>query len=163
MCTRGSVWGILNYFCEGLCLNQTSCLWDSAPIWVTRLCAALIGSEIQKRDTERGKKERVRLCYSLSLHLLTVKPKARDLWEKRMRLLRSSPLTPASHSTLNQPSCCIFPGSYLTRNYWSSTGLNYTLLILWGVVFSLWGDVLTGAGPEDPWLPGADRLAPLQV
>lgn len=31
------------------------------------------------------------------------------------------------------------------------------------MVCSLRGDVLTGADPKDPWLPGANRLAPLQV
>lgn len=31
------------------------------------------------------------------------------------------------------------------------------------MIRSLRGDVLTGAYPKDPWLPGTDRLAPLQV
>lgn len=36
-------------------------------------------------------------------------------------------------------------------------------LTLGVLVISVWGNVLTGLGPEDPWLPGADRLTSVQV
>lgn len=56
-----------------------------------------------------------------------------------------------------------FTGSYLNRNYWSCGVDSATLSWSWGWCFLFAWNVLTGVSPEDPWLPGADRLAPLQV
>lgn len=132
----------------------------SALIWVTRLCAAPIGSEIQSRErvreTERKKGEWGGAILFLHLH---------QRQPKRGRECVCSAYSSQTGTTFKaeptQPPT--FTGSYLNRNYWSCALDSATLSWSWGWCFLFAGNVLTGVSPEDPWLPGADRLAPFQV
>lgn len=55
LCTRGSVWGILNYFTKGRCFNPTSCPLASSLIWVTRLCLSDWFRCAAEREKEKGR------------------------------------------------------------------------------------------------------------
>lgn len=98
MCSRGSVWGILKYFCYGLCFNQTSCLSFSADLSHPPLCCSdwLRDTEERESEKDREEKRRVRRCYSLS----TLTPKT----AKENASAPLTPLRPAPHSRLIQLS-----------------------------------------------------------
>lgn len=164
MSARRSVWGILNYFCEGLSLSP----WTKHPVGWLRRCFESPASVLlwlalrYRREGERvreKKRERVRQPYSLST-LTHSEAKSERPGRKENASTPLTPLTPAPHSTLKQLNHPLSNQELLIFH----CGLNHTLLTLGVLVFSVFGGyVLTGACPEDPWLPGADSLAPLQV
>lgn len=123
------------------------------------LCCSDWLRDIEERETQKKReRESGRAFLFLGLQTIGERPGREEN--------ASTPLTPLApaHSTLNQLNQPLFSGSCLTRNYWSSIVDWTTLSWPWGCRCSVfWGDVLTGAGPEDPWLSGADCLAPLQV
>lgn len=100
MCTRGSVWGILKCFYEGL--SRTSCLIASLLIWVRRLWLA---RRHREGETLRG---RSFLC-TLPLCEATAEGPAGE----ENAFAPFTPLTPPQDSTLNHLS------HDPTRSYWS--------------------------------------------
>lgn len=114
---------------------------------VTRLCAALIGSEMQNRERERGRKGRESEAVLFSFYAYTLKPKVRDWGKKRMRLLHLL-FTYRHHiHPWSQPPL-FFRSIFKQELLISHCGLNRTLLTLGVVVFSCLGGCFDRSWPR---------------
>lgn len=158
------VWRILNCSYEGLFLSQPNILSVSFTTILSHppLCCSDWLRDIEERakGSSAAEKRSETVLFSFYAHTLWI-----------LRLGRgknaSTQLTPLSGTSIAKPTepPWSFRSIFNQELLIFCCGLNHTLLTVGVVVllFSFWGNVLTGAGPEDPCLSGANRFAPLQV